>query len=200
MTKRTTQLLAQEAVTDQELARKAGRGDRVAFAQLIGRHQRTVYYLALSVLGDPDAAWDSAQDTFIRLWDRLSGFRGEAPLKTWISRVAVHVAVDHRRRQKRCPERGLEPPALARMPDRGSLPDDDAHRSEIRDRLARCFERLGAMQRTVLSLREMEGMSYAQIARVLRIPVGTVMSRLFYARRALRALLEAEEPALLAAA
>jgi RNA polymerase sigma-70 factor, ECF subfamily len=175
---------------DSELAEQASRGDRAAFASLVRRHQRTVYGIALSVLRDADLAWDAAQETFLKLHGRIASFRGDAPLKTWISRIALHVAVDQRRRARRIPEQGVEELTWSRLKDPHRLADDEVERSELRDALEAAFARLGETQRTVLLLREVEGHSYAQIARATGVPVGTVMSRLFYARRALRELLE----------
>lgn len=174
---------------DQELLERAARGDRGAFSKLVERHQRMVYSIALSVLHDADLAWDAAQETFLKLHARIASFRGDAPLRTFVSRIALHVAVDLRRRGQRSPERPVEGLALSHLPDPRGLADDEVERRELRDHLARAFASLQETQRTALVLREVEGQSYAQIARAMGVPVGTVMSRLFYARRALRALL-----------
>lgn len=171
---------------DGALAGRAAGGDRTAFGALLARYQRTVYLIALSVLRDSDLAMDASQETFIRLHAHLKSFRGEAPLRTWLSRIALHVAVDQRRRTKRRGEQSVDDAALASFEDPGALPDDRLARAELRQGLLRSFEALSEAQRTVLALRDVEGLSYGEIAKVLRIPVGTVMSRLFYARRALR--------------
>jgi RNA polymerase sigma-70 factor, ECF subfamily len=176
--------------SDAALAELASRGDRAAFAALMRRHQRAVYAIALSVLRDADLAWDAAQETFLKLHARIGSFRGDAPLKTWISRVALHVAVDQRRRVRRSPELGVEDLTWSRLTDPRRLADGEVERSELRGALEAAFACLGSTQRTVLVLREVEGQSYAEIARATGVPVGTVMSRLFYARRALRELLE----------
>jgi RNA polymerase sigma-70 factor (ECF subfamily) len=174
---------------DRELLERAARGDRGAFSKLVEHHQRMVYSIALSVLHDADLAWDAAQETFLKLHARIASFRGDAPLRTFVSRIALHVAVDLRRRGQRSPERPVEGLALSHLPDPRGLADDEVERRELRDHLARAFASLQETQRTALVLREVEGQSYAQIARAMGVPVGTVMSRLFYARRALRALL-----------
>ncbi len=175
---------------DRALAEQAAKGDRGAFARLVQSHQRAVYSVALSVLRDADLAWDAAQETFLRLHARISSFRGDAPLKTWISRIALHVAVDLRRRAQRTPEQSVDLTGLSSLPDPRRLADEEVERRELRAQLEEAFAHLGETQRTVLLLREVEGRSYAQIARATGVPVGTVMSRLFYARRSLRELLE----------
>jgi RNA polymerase sigma-70 factor (ECF subfamily) len=172
------------------LVERAAAGDAAAFAELVRRHQRRVYAVAYSVLGDPDLAWDAAQECFLKLFRRLSTFRGEAPLKAWLSRVALHVALDARRSRVRCPELPFDVAAFAALPDRGELPDERACLREDGERLGQAFAALGELQRSVLTLRELEGLSYAEIAEAMAIPVGTVMSRLFYARRALREQME----------
>jgi RNA polymerase sigma-70 factor (ECF subfamily) len=184
---------------DRALAERAARGDRGAFARLVQSHQRAVYSIALAVLRDADLAWDAAQETFLRLHARIASFRGDAPLKTWISRIALHVAVDQRRRAQRIPEQSVDLTALSSLPDPQRLADEEFERGEMRAQLEEAFAQLGETQRTVLVLREVEGHSYAQIARATRVPVGTVMSRLYYARRALRELLETPGFAVLAA-
>jgi RNA polymerase sigma-70 factor (ECF subfamily) len=183
---------------EKELVFRAARGDERAFSEIVVRYQRSVYLIARSVLSDPDRAWDAAQDTFIRLYARLGTFRGEAPLKTWITRVALHVAIDHRRRSRRFPEQSIEVTKLARASDPGRLPDEELARVELAREMQGALSRLGTEQRTILTLREVEGLPYAEIAQVLEIPVGTVMSRLFYARHALRELLKSRPEALAA--
>ena len=175
---------------DSELTARAAKGDSTAFTNLVRRHQRMVFHIALAVLHDPDLAMDAAQDTFIRLHANLKGFRGDAPLRTWLSRIALHVAVDHRRKTRRRHEQVVEESALARFEDPAALPDENLAHADLKRRMLGAFEKLNEAQRTILTLRDLEGLAYAQIAKVLRIPVGTVMSRLFYARRALKALLE----------
>lgn len=184
---------AAPADPDLELLKRAAEGDRDAFSRLVERHQRMVYAIALSVLHDADLAWDAAQESFLKLHARLASFRGDAPLRTFLSRIALHVAVDQRRRTRRSPEQSLEGSSLAHLPDTGRLADDEVERQELRHRLADAFASLQETQRTALVLREVEGQSYAQIARSMGVPVGTVMSRLFYARRSLRAVLAGPE-------
>lgn len=183
---------AEQLDADLKLASEAS-AERHAFEALVRRYQRDVYGIALSVLGDPDLAWDAAQECFLKLYRRLATYRGEAPLKAWLSRVALHVALDLRRGRLRIPEVGLEDRALCSLPDDAHRPDERAALSEDGRRLGEAWSSLGEMHQAILSLRELEGLSYAEIAQALEIPVGTVMSRLFYARRTLRERMEGLE-------
>jgi RNA polymerase sigma-70 factor, ECF subfamily len=175
--------------SDAALASRSIRGDESAFAALYSRYRRTVEGLCVSVLHDSDEAADAAQDAMLRLWQRLPDYRSEAPLRIFISRLCLHVAIDHLRRRQRRPERAVDEGQLARAGDERARPDEELQRRQAGRELSRAFARLGEVQRVVLSLREVDGLSYAQIARALKIPLGTVMSRLFYTRRALRSLL-----------
>ncbi|HEY3452152.1 MAG TPA: RNA polymerase sigma factor [Myxococcales bacterium] len=175
---------------DSKLAARARRGDQAAFEEIVRRFQPAIFALCRSVLKDPDEAWDAVQDSLVRLWERLEGYRGEAPLRVFVSRLALHVAIDHRRRHERCPERAIDPLVLARSGDPARSPADAAEAEELGRRLGLAMSGLAGAHRAILALRELEGLSYSEIARALHIPLGTVMSRLFYARRAMRALLE----------
>ena len=182
-------LSAADLPDDEALAARAVGGDTLAFEALVRRYQRCVLSLCLSVLKDRDEAWDAAQDSFVKLHERLSEYRGEAPVRVFVARLALHMAIDHQRRRQRCPERRFDMAALCRLSASGPRPDEELERREVGRALSQAFAQLGAGQRAILALREVEGLSYAQIARVMSIPLGTVMSRLFYARRALRSLL-----------
>lgn len=157
---------------------------------MVQRFQPAVFALCRRVLGDPDEAWDAVQDSLVRLWQRLPDYRGEAPPRVFVSRIALHVAIDHRRSRARIPERAVEPVALARSRDAARGPDGSAEAAELGRELERALSGLAATHRRILELREREGLSYSEIARALHVPIGTVMSRLFYARRSMRALLE----------
>lgn len=153
---------------------------------LLRRFTGLIHQLCRSILKDPDDAADAVQATFIRLHERLPSYRGEAPLRVFVSRVAVRIAIDHRRQLLRR-SHGSTPPESATDP--GPLPDEATSSRELGRTLGRAFEALPPRYQAILELRELEGRSYSEIATALQVPVGTVMSRLFYARRALRDLL-----------
>jgi RNA polymerase sigma-70 factor (ECF subfamily) len=163
------------------LVDRARAGDERAFADLVRGAQQQVYRLALGMLHDSGAAEDVAQETFLRAYRYLSTFRSDAAFSTWVYRIAVNLCIDVARKRRSYP---LEP-----LNDEDSVADDAGADPEAtvgaREALAHVEEALQWLSpdhRAILLLRELEGLSYEQIARVLQIPKGTVMSRLFHAR------------------
>ncbi len=175
-----------ETLDDSALARWAAQGHRRAFEALLQRFTGLIRQLCLSILKDPDDAADAVQATFIRLHERLPSYRGEAPVRVFVSRVAVRIAIDHRRQLLRRGHGGTPAEATS---DPRPLPDEATCSRELGRTLTRAFQALPPRYQAILELRELEGRSYAEIATALQVPLGTVMSRLFYARRALRDLL-----------
>lgn len=156
-----------------------------------------IYALARRFGFDADEAEDGVQEVFVKVQRRIATFRGEAALSTWLYQVAVNALRDHRRRQMRlarplpflAPAAG-EPesePAEQRVPASGLGPSDDAARNERKRIVRAALDQLPAPFREVLVLRELEGWSYRDIARVLELPQGTVESRIFRARERLAA-------------
>lgn len=184
---------------DRELVRRSKAGDRAAFGRLADRYYSMVYGLAYGILTEREAARDVAQTVFLKVFGDIQGFDERAKFKTWLYRVAVNAAIDEQRRQRptvsmdEVDEEEGRPLPSAVLRDRGPSPRDEAARAETRERLRRAIEKLSAEQRAVLTLREWQGLSYGEIAETLGIEIGTVMSRLFYARRKLREWLAEEE-------
>jgi RNA polymerase sigma-70 factor, ECF subfamily len=151
------------------------------FAGVVKDNQARILRLAIGMLRDRDLAEDVAQETFVRAFRFHASFRSEAALSTWLYRIAVNLCIDAQRKQARS-ERLDDGDERAERPDPAPAPD---HALEVRE-LARhaeaALEALSPDHRAILLLREVEGLSYAEIACVLRIPKGTVMSRLFHAR------------------
>jgi RNA polymerase sigma-70 factor (ECF subfamily) len=180
---------------DRELIARCRAGDIGAFEPLVEKYRQRVWRLAFQILRDREEAWDVAQETFVRAFQSLSDFRGHSTFYTWIFRIAVNLATD-RHRQRAARERSLGTQAVAEeewernMPDSGAGPDLEAARSEERAKIARALNALPPHHRTIIMLSDVEGLSYREIAEVLRCPVGTVMSRLHNARKRMRALLE----------
>lgn len=170
-----------------ELVIRAQNGDRHAFSELVCLHSRGVMNVIYHMYGDVQLAEDAAQETFIQAWLHLSSFRPQAPLRNWLFRVGINAATDLLRKQKRiAPENlddlqlsdpQLDPEALFSQEERAAL-------------VQKAVVSLPDASRAVLVLREYEGLSYHEIADALDIPVGTVMSRLSYARRLLKEKLE----------
>lgn len=180
---------------DRGLVELARRGDRDAFGILVRRHQNRAFNLAYQMVRNREDALDIAQEAFARAFASLPAFKGEASFTTWLHRIVVNLAIDSLRRKRRAgetvyndtqaapEEQGAEP----------SAPDDPAaalETKQVRALLAQGIAQLPPAQRAVLILREIEGLSYEEISRAVGCNIGTVMSRLFYARRKLQQALK----------
>lgn len=181
--------------TDAELVQRTRQGDRDAFRVLVERHQRKIYGLLLGMLHDRDAAWETAQETFINAMRSLDRFKGEASFSTWLYRIAVNLAIDYQRREWRHPTTPLEDETLQHEESvQDALLRDDPYRKakdrEIGARVRAAIDELTPEHRAAILLREVEGLSYEEISRVMQCAKGTVMSRLHYARKKLQAALK----------
>jgi RNA polymerase sigma-70 factor, ECF subfamily len=175
-----------------ELIRRARKGDGRAFSALVERYQRRVAGVAMAVVHNQDDALEIAQEAFVRAYQNLRKFEERSSFSTWLYRITANLAIDLRRREGRYTVlRGEEGETeLARVPsDRGDSFAETA-RGELGQRLSDALSELTPEHRTVILLREVEGLSYDQISEVLDCPRGTVMSRLHYARNHLRGLLK----------
>lgn len=162
------------------LIRDSIAGDRLAFGELVRRHRSFVLALVYRLCGDATQAEDIAQDAFLRAWQALPGFRGQAAFRTWLYRIASNVALEQLRHAK--PTVDIEGIPLAAQ----DTPEDDALHTEQCAEVQAAILQLPVQSRLVLILREYEGLSYKEIASTLDIPIGTVMSRLNYARQRLQ--------------
>jgi RNA polymerase sigma-70 factor (ECF subfamily) len=167
--------------TERDLIARAQRGDRHAFGELVARHRTGVFHVVVRLCGDADLAEDAAQEAFIRAWQNLPSYRPRAPFRNWVYRIATNVALDALRRQKETVH--LDGVRLA---GGGPGPEAVVEGMERKEVVRRAVLALPPSSRAVLVLREYEDMSYREIADTLAIPMGTVMSRLNYARRRLR--------------
>lgn len=173
---------------DERLAERAAKGDRAAFEALMTRHRHAVYRLCWSATGNPADADDAAQETFVRLFRSLSTYDASRPFAPWLRKIAWNTSLSVRRDAGagalRVPENGA-PEAADPSPD----PVAAAERKQETERVAGAMAELAPELRTVLVLRAVEGLSYAEIAEATGVPAGTVMSRLSRARNRLAALL-----------
>ncbi|GAB4523850.1 MAG: RNA polymerase sigma factor RpoE [Anaerolineae bacterium] len=175
-------------VSEAELIERSQAGDQAAFGELVNRYHRLVLSVAYRLCNDPHLAQDISQETFIKAWQALPRFvpRGDQDtgFRAWLCRIAVNTAIDEMRRQRPVEELGptQAAPQIGPMEAVVQRADSEA----IRAAIARLPER----SRAALILREFEGLSYQEIAEALDVPIGTVMSRLNYARRRLREELE----------
>lgn len=179
---------------DRELIARCQAGDLQAFEPLVEKYRQRVWRLALQILRDREEALDVAQETFVRAFQSINKFRGQSAFYTWLFRIAVNLATDrHRKTAARIRAFGAEAVPEEEwervMPDTAAHPDLEASRAEERAKITRALDALPRNHRTIIMLSDVEGLSYREIAQVLRCPIGTVMSRLHNARRRLRALL-----------
>jgi RNA polymerase sigma-70 factor (ECF subfamily) len=183
---------------DLSLVRRARAGDDRAFQALVVRYQRKVYAVALGIVRDTDTAWDVAQEAFVRAHGHLAGLEGEEAFSKWLLRITSHLAIDSVRRERRSLKDAVEDVTEAELHGAGEGilstplgldPADNALRRELAGRMADALGQLPEIHREILVLRELEGLSYEELAARLKIQKGTVMSRLFHARKKMQALL-----------
>src|SRR5262245_48913137 len=182
------------ASDERVLIQRCVAGDASAFEPLLARYRQRVFRLAYQLLRDREEAWDCAQEAFVRAFHSLSSFRGQSAFYTWLFRITVNVATDRQRArgaQARAfgAERVAEEEWRRVTPDPGAGPDKVAAQSEQRERIRRALDALPPKARAIIMLSDVEGLSYREIADVLRCPIGTVMSRLHNARKRLKGLL-----------
>ncbi|MHB8381841.1 MAG: sigma-70 family RNA polymerase sigma factor [Candidatus Binataceae bacterium] len=175
-----------------ELIDRARKGDSDAFGVLVERYQRRVANVALAVVHNQDDAIELAQETFVRAYENLSKFESRSSFSTWLYRIAANLAIDFWRREGRhVVLRGEDAEnEMRRLPSNTGDSFKTASRKELSARLTAALEELTPEHRTVILLREVEGLSYDEISEALQCPRGTVMSRLHYARNRLRVLLK----------
>jgi RNA polymerase sigma-70 factor (ECF subfamily) len=177
-------------VDDRALVAAAQRGDREAFRTLFERYHRRAYALALGIVRQPDDAMDAVQDAFIKAHKHLDKFEGTSSFYTWLYRIVMNVAIDHLRKHRRVKpveldesrlENDADDPLLPRI--LGGNPGRALLDKQIRARIDQALDELSENHRAVLVMRELEGLSYEDMAQAMGCSKGTIMSRLFHARR-----------------
>ena len=168
---------------DRDLVGRARRGDREAFTQLIMQYQVPLYNMALRMVGRPDDAADIAQEAFLRAWEKIGSLR-DAPFKSWLFQIAANLCYDHFRRGRRY---GVMPEddQTSNVVGLGIATPDPQERAEANARTRLVRDSIAALDhdmRIAIILRDVNGMSYDEIATVLRVPLGTVKSRIARAR------------------
>lgn len=185
---------AQDA-EDRAWVEAARSGDRQAFGRLVDRYQRRVYALAFGILRNREDAWDAAQESFVKAYRNLDRFEGGSAFYTWLYRITYNRSIDMLREKGRRDRVDLEETRhveklLAEEGKRPEgAPEEVASRKELSRVLHEAMHKLSDKHRAIIVLREIEGLSYEEMADVLGISKGTVMSRLFHARQNLQALL-----------
>ena len=180
---------------DQKLVRLAQRGDMAAFEELVARHRDKIYARALSMMRNEDEAIDLSQEAWVKGWQRLKQFQGESSFGTWMTRIVINLCLDQLRKHKRQRTESIEAMdeesggVERHMPVLTVNPTAGLERNELRQRIDKALGQLSYEHRTVLVLHEFEEMEYKEIAKAMGCSIGTIMSRLFYARRKMAALL-----------
>ena len=183
--------------TDLEVVELCQQGDLQAYELLVTRYRNKVYGLAYGMLRNEQDATDVCQEAFIRGWQAIGNFKKTASFYTWMYRITTNLCIDFVRRRDRRPtvpfEEAIDPDADVNVhepPSSNPLPTDEAQRGELRAQIDAALLELSPDHRAVIQLREFDGMDYAEIAKVVGISIGTVMSRLHYARKHLQKLLK----------
>lgn len=186
---------------DITLVQRLRTGDQRAYKLLVERYQRKVYGVALGILRNKEDARDAAQDAFVKVYRYLDYFKGESSFSTWLYRITTNVCIDMLR--KKGSTKGIShvefdeavkrDTAEAQIGALGSMlgtnPQKSALRKELAEKITEAISQIPESHREILLLREVEGMSYEDLARTLNIPKGTVMSRLFHARLKMQTIL-----------
>jgi len=185
-----------EQNVDQELVERIQRGDKKAFDLLVLKYQHKIAKLISRYVRDPDEVLDVSQEAFIKAYRALPRFRGESAFYTWLYRIAINTAKNFLVSQgRRPPESDVDAGDAEHLESASALrdiatPEHLALRDEIEGTVFRAIEQLPEDLRTAITLREMEGLSYEEIAQAMDCPVGTVRSRIFRAREAIDKKLE----------
>ena len=183
------------AASDEErrLIEQSRQGDQGAFDALVRRYEKQLYNTAYRLTGSYDDASDLAQEAFVRAWNNLRSFRGDASFSTWLYRIVTNVFLDERKRRRARPQRSLEEAlgsdentVTRQFEDAGPTPQDRVEERERWQILQKAIAELPAPQRVMVVLYHTENRSYEEIAQIMGLPMGTVKSRLNRARLALK--------------
>lgn len=182
--------------SDRELVKKAREGDSEAFRQLFDQYNRRAYAVAFGVVKNQDDALDVVQEAFIKVHKHLGNFQGTSSFYTWLYRIVMNLAIDHVRKARkvtafddriRMEDTAGDGAMLPKIMDEN--PGKTVARKELSQHIHQALGELPEYHRAVILLREVEGMSYEEMSKVLKVPKGTIMSRLFHARKKMQVLL-----------
>jgi RNA polymerase sigma-70 factor (ECF subfamily) len=180
---------------DDKLVKAARRGDLMAFEELVARHRDKIYARAMNMMRNEEDAVDLSQEAWVKGWQRLKQFQGGSSFSTWMTRIVINLCLDQLRRQKRLRSESIEEMDAEaggverHLPVVTINPTERLERRELRARIDAALGQLSDAHRTALVLHEFEDMEYKEIALAMECSIGTVMSRLYYARRKMAVLL-----------
>ena len=184
------------SATDEQLVGWSQQGDTEAFEQLVFRHRDKIYARAMMMMRNEEEALDLSQEAWVKSWQRLHQFQGDSSFATWMTRIVINLCLDQIRRQKKMRTESIDHleddlgGVERQMPVEHTNPTEGLENDELRKRIDEAMGKLTEAHRTVLILHEFQGLEYREIAKRVGISIGTVMSRLFYARRRMAALLQ----------
>jgi RNA polymerase sigma-70 factor (ECF subfamily) len=183
------------SMEDVALWKASQRGDMRAFEELVARHRDKIYARAFSMIRNEEDAIDLSQEAWVKAWQRLKQFQGDSSFLTWMTRIVINLCLDRLRKMKRERAESIENleeesgGVERQMPAVTVNPTERLERSELRQRIDKALGQLSYEHRTVLILHEFEDLEYKEIAKRMQCSIGTVMSRLFYARRKMAVLM-----------
>lgn len=180
---------------DVALVGLAQKGEMAAFEELVARHRDKIYSRAFSMMRNEEEAVDLSQEAWVKAWQRLEQFQGEASFVTWMTRIVINLCLDQLRKRKRQRTESIDQldddlgGVERQMPAITVNPTEGLEREELRKRIDKALAQLSEEHRTVIVLHEFEELEYKEIAKRMGCSIGTIMSRLFYARRKMAVLL-----------
>ncbi|MDD9940695.1 MAG: sigma-70 family RNA polymerase sigma factor [Myxococcales bacterium] len=181
---------------ERNLVKRLQNGDQSAYRALFDRYNRRAFAVAFGVLKNPEDAGDVVQDAFIKVHKHIGNFQGNSSFYTWLYRIVMNLAIDHLRKRRKTTDfddgiarddaagDGALMPKIA-----DASPGRNVQRRELTDHIQQALEQLPEYHRAVIVLREIDGLSYEEMAEVLEVPKGTIMSRLFHARKKMQEML-----------
>ncbi len=183
------------ATDDRKLVERCKSGDRDAFKTLVSNYERAVFRIAFGVLRDSEESWDVTQEVFIKVFRYIGSFEYYTSFYVWLHRITMNLSIDYLRKRRRSAfeyddGRKQEAPSLDRFAgsdQQSGAPDRQVLREELMGRVNAAVNKLSAKHREAIVLREVEGMSYQEIASTVGVSIGTVMSRIFHARKKIQA-------------
>jgi RNA polymerase sigma-70 factor, ECF subfamily len=178
-------VMASQRVEDLELARRSQAGDTEAFGELVTKYRAKIFTMICSIVGNESDAWDLAQEGFLKAWRSIHRFQGRSSFYTWLYSIAINVTIDSLRQRCRRSEVELDDAISSFLPG----PGVNYERAKIREQVYAALAQLTLEHRVVIALKEIEDLHYHEIAEILNVSIGTVMSRLFYGRNKVQSIL-----------
>ena len=177
---------ASQQSQDLELTRRSQAGDTEAFGELVSKYSTKIFTMVYCIVGNENDAWDLAQEGFLKAWRSIHRFEARSSFYTWLYSITMNLTIDSLRRKGRRQEVELDDAIPSFLPG----PRVNCERAEIREQVNAALAQLSPEHRAVVVLKEIEDMQYREIAEVLNVSMGTVMSRLFYGRKRLQSILK----------